>query len=71
MSIGAFANFYIGIWAYFPSAGNSHGATAGGAVAYGYSGAREVGLFKNSVGAAYTDPQLQAVWDSGGGSGVE
>lgn len=68
---GSFANFFVGGWVYFPSSGNSYGATAGGAVFRGNSGARVVGIIKNSVGSAYNDPQMQALWDSGGGSGTE
>lgn len=63
---GAFADFFVGIWAYFPSAGNSYVATAGGNVLHGVSGAREIYTGKNNVGSLYTDPQLIAMWDSGG-----
>lgn len=63
---GAFADFFFGVWCYWPSSGNSHGATANGCVMNGVAGAREIALRKDGTGTVYTDPQFQAIWESGG-----
>ena len=65
LTAGAFADFFFGVWCYFPSAGNSHGATANGSVFNGVSAAREIRLGKDSQGATYDGPQTIIVWESG------
>jgi len=67
---GAFTDFFVGVWAYRPSSGNTYGTTASGFVIHGQAGAREIGIYYNGAGSTLDDPQLTVMWDSGGGSGT-
>jgi hypothetical protein len=70
LSDGGFLNTGVGVWCYRPTSGNGYGTTAGGPIIHQKSGARECGLIYNSAGSTLTDPQLQAVYNSGGGAGT-
>ena len=69
---GGFTNFFVGVWCYRPSSGNTIGLTSGGYLLHGKSSAREIKLgFDNTFGAGTAaDPLLQVIFNSGGGSGA-
>lgn len=71
LSGGGFSDFFIGVWCYRPSAGNSNGLTSLGYIISGVAGAREIKLgFDNTFGdGTYAGPLLQVVFNSGGGTG--
>lgn len=66
---GAFTDFFVGVWLYRPTSGNTWGTTASGYVIHGQAGAREIGIYYTPAGSTLDDPQLAMLWDSGGGSG--
>lgn len=69
---GGFAGFFVGVWVYRPSSGNSYGLTSEGHIIHGLAGAREIKLgFDNTFGAGTaSDPLLQVIFNSGGGTGA-
>jgi len=73
LSDGAFSNCFVGVWLYRPSSGNSYTLTSDGAIIHLKSGAREVKLgFDNNFGAGTAaDPNLNIVFNSGGGAGSD
>lgn len=72
LSDGAFANMGVLVWVYRPTSGNSYGLTADGHIIHLQAGAREVKVgFDNTFGSGTaSDPLLQALFNSGGGSGA-
>lgn len=72
LSDGGFTNCFVGVWLYRPSSGNSYGLTAEGSIIHFQAGAREVKLgFDNTFGSGTaSDPLLQVIFNSGGGSGA-
>lgn len=70
LSDGGFTNTGIGVWCYRPTSGNTYGTTAGGPILHQQAGARECGVIYDSTGSLLTDPQLQGVFNSGGGAGT-
>jgi len=72
LSDGGFTNCFVGVWLYRPSSGNSNALTSEGYIIQFKSGAREVKLgFDNTFGAGTaSDPLLQIIFNSGGGTGA-
>lgn len=70
LSAGGFADCFVGVWLYRPSATATYALTAGGAIIHWQAGAREVSLGFNSAGANLADLNLQIVYNSGGGAGT-
>lgn len=72
LSQGAFSDFFTGVWLYRPSSGNSYSLTSDGYIIGLQAGAREMKLgFDNTFGAGTAaDPQLQVIFNSGGGAGT-
>lgn len=70
LSEGGFADFFMGVWLYRATADVTYATTAAGFILHGQAGAREVGLGFNSAGAALGDLNLQAIYNSGGGTGT-
>lgn len=73
LSDGGFTNFFVGIWCYRPSSGNSYGLTADGGIIHLQAGAREMMLgFDNNFGSGTaSDPNLRILFNSGGGTGAD
>lgn len=71
-SDGAFANCGTGVWLYRPTSGNSYSLTSEGCIISYVSGAREIKLgFDGTFGSGTAaDPQLQIIFNSGGGTGA-
>lgn len=69
---GGFASFGVGVWLYRPSSGNSYGLTSDGHIISLVAAAREMKLgFDNTFGAGTaSDPLLQIIFNSGGGTGA-
>jgi hypothetical protein len=69
---GGFAGFFVGVWVYRPTSGNSYGLTAEGYIISGVAGAREIKLgYDNTFGSGTAgDPLLQVIFNSGGGTGA-
>jgi len=72
LSDGGFTNCFVGVWLYRPSSGNSYGLTGDGYIIEFQAGAREVKLgFDNTFGSGTpSDPLLQIIFNSGGGTGA-
>ena len=70
LSEGGFSDFFMGVWLYRATADVTYATTAAGFILHGQAGAREVGLGFNSAGAALGDLNLQAIYNSGGGTGT-
>lgn len=72
LSGGGFSDFFVGVWLYRPTTGNSYSLTSDGAIIHGQAGAREILLgFDNTFGAGTAaDPLLYVVFNSGGGTGA-
>lgn len=72
LSGGGFSDFFVGVWLYRPSSGNSYANTADGHILHFAAGAREVKLgFDNTFGSGTaSDPLLQVIFNSGGGTGA-
>lgn len=70
LSEGGFSDFFMGVWLYRASADVTYATTATGFILHGQAGAREVGLGFNSAGAVLADLNLQAIYNSGGGTGT-
>lgn len=69
---GGFAGWFAGVWLYRPSSGNSYGVTSDGYIIQGLAAAREIKLgFDNTFGSGTpSDPLLQVIFNSGGGTGA-
>ena len=67
LTAGGFADFFVGVWLYRPSATATYALTAGGAIIHGQAGAREVFIGFNNAGAALADLRLYAQFNSGVG----
>lgn len=70
LSQGGFADFFAGVWLYRPSSTATYALTAAGSIIQGQAGAREIILGFNSAGSALADLNLQAIYNSGGGTGT-
>lgn len=70
LTAGGFADFFAGVWVYRPSSTATYALTAGGSIIQGTAGAREIVLGFDSAGANLSDLRLQAVYNSGGGTGT-
>lgn len=72
LSDGAFANCFVGVWCFRPSAGNSYALTSDGSFIHCLAGARHVRIgFDNTFGGGTaSDPLLQVTFNSGGGAGA-
>lgn len=72
LSGGGFADFFAGTWLYRPTTGNSYGMTGDGYIIGGQASAREIKLgYDNFFGSGTaSDPQLQVIFNSGGGTGA-
>ena len=70
LSQGGFADFFAGVWLYRPSATATYALTAAGSIIQGQAGAREVIVGFNSAGVVLADLNLQAIYNSGGGTGT-
>lgn len=70
LTLGGFASFFVGVWNYRPSSGNSYAGTSEGYLIGMLSGAREMKLgYNNNFGAGgASDPLLQVIFNSGGGT---
>lgn len=73
LSDGGFTNFFVGVWCYRPSSGNSHNLTADGGIIHLLAGAREMVIgFDNNFGSGTAaDPNLRILFNSGGGTGAD
>lgn len=73
LSDGGFTNFFVGVWLYRPSSGNSYGLTGDGGIIHLQAGAREMVIgFDNNFGAGTAaDPNLRILFNSGGGTGSD
>ena len=71
LSGGGFSDFFVGVWLYRPTSGNSYGVTAEGHILHFAAGAREIKLgFDGTFGSGTAaDPLLQVIFNSGGGTG--
>lgn len=67
---GGFADTFIGIWGYRPTALATRALTATSAIIYGESAARFINLGFNGAGATVADTQLEITFNSGGGTGA-
>lgn len=70
LSQGGFADFFVGVWLYRPSATATYALTAGGAIIHLQAGAREVVLGFDTAGAVLADLSLRIIFNSGGGAGT-
>lgn len=70
LTAGGFADFFMGVWLYRPSATATTALTSGGSILHGKSAAREVVIGFNAGGASLSDLNLQVVYNSAGGSGT-
>lgn len=73
LSDGAFKNCFVGVWLYRDSAVATYGLTAEGSIIHFQAGAREVTLrYDNNFGSGTaSDPNLNIIFNSGGGTGSE
>lgn len=70
LSAGGFADFFVGVWLYRPSATATYALTAAGSIIHMQAGARECIVGFNSAGANLADLNLQVIYNSGGGTGT-
>lgn len=73
LSEGGFADFFVGVWLYRPSSGNSYSLTSSGHIIHLAAGARYCRLgFDTTFGAGTaSDPDLNVIFNSGGGTGAD
>ena len=72
LSGGGFSDFFVGVWLYRDSGVATYGTTAEGCILHFASGAREMKLgYDGTFGAGTaSDPLLQVIFNSGGGTGA-